>query len=180
MLKKYALIGLTAVSGVVTGLHYMSKGWQGIETFTYDIYQKSRLAKYVSLLEEDETIDINLIISEASNKLKVPIALLKGMIHVESGGNVDAYSPKGAIGLMQIMPFNSKRCGVRTNRLWDERTNIMCGAQIISEEIKISKGNLKRALLSYNGGSLCTTKCESYANNVMIKTAQYMTESKDI
>lgn len=176
MLKKYALIGLTAVSGAVTGLHYMSAGWQGVENYAQDIYQKSKLAKYINLLDSDDTPDINKIIKEAAQKYDLPEALLKGLIHVESGNKAEAYSPKGAIGLSQIMPFNSKRCGTRANRLWDERTNIMCGAQILSEELKNYR-DVRKSLMAYNGGSTCVNKCQEsikYASNVMQKTAEYL------
>ena len=92
-------------------------------------------------------------VTKAALKYRLPPPLLGALVHVESHHNLDAYSPKGAIGLAQIMPFNAKRCGLdKVSKLWDEKTNLDCGAQILSEELKAYQGNLKLALIVYNGG----------------------------
>jgi soluble lytic murein transglycosylase-like protein len=71
---------------------------------------------------------------------------------VESGKNPTAHSIKGAVGVMQVMPANAKRCGLpHAGRLWLEESNIDCGARIISEELKMY-GNLPDALRAYSGG----------------------------
>jgi len=78
---------------------------------------------------------------------------IHALIEHESSNNPDSFSPKGAIGLMQIMPANAKRCGLKkVSELWNEETNIKCGTQIIAEEIKTYKGDIYKALLAYNGG----------------------------
>jgi hypothetical protein len=43
-------------------------------------------------------------IAEASSRFAIPAAWIRAVIHVESDGNASAVSPKGAVGLMQIMP----------------------------------------------------------------------------
>lgn len=47
---------------------------------------------------------VEAIIAEASARFAIPPPWIRAVIHVESGGNANAVSPKGAIGLMQIMP----------------------------------------------------------------------------
>lgn len=175
MFKKYALISLTAVSGAVTGLHFISEGWRNVEQFAYETYQKSKLARYVNLLDESEK-SIDMMIKEAAQKYELPEALLKGLIHIESGGKSEALSNKGAIGLTQIMPFNAKRCATKINKLWDEEININCGARILSEELKNYR-DVRKSLMAYNGGAVCINKCQEsikYASNVMMKTAEYL------
>lgn len=104
-------------------------------------------------------------------------ALIRALIHVESRGKKFAESPVGAIGLTQIMPFNAKRCGLEHySQLWEPHTNIKCGVQILSEELKTYKGNVTNALIAYNGGASAVNKqlpvCVGYAKDVLNKMAQ--------
>lgn len=91
---------------------------------------------------------------------KVEARLLYAIMQIESANNPKAESHKGAISLMQVMPFNYKRCGLLSPKdLWDAKKNVDCGAQIISEELKHFKGNVTKALQAYNGGRGCVGKC---------------------
>ncbi len=90
------------------------------------------------------------ILDEAGKKYGVDPRLLKAIMTQESGGNPQAISRAGAKGLMQIMPSNFKSTGVTD---WsDPYQNIMAGAQILSENLKSSGGNVPLALRYYNGG----------------------------
>lgn len=78
-------------------------------------------------------------------------ALVRAVMHTESRGKIDAVSIKGAIGLMQVMPANYKRCGFEhPGKLWEPELNVACGTQILAEELKNHK--LDDALRVYNGG----------------------------
>lgn len=116
------------------------------------------------------------LLTKYGTKYSIHPGLLKALGVQESGFNSDAYSPKGAIGFMQIMPFNAKRCGLtKVSKLWDEETNVRCGAQILSEELATYKGNLRKALQAYNGGPKCLDRCAesiNYANNIINNFAQ--------
>lgn len=80
-------------------------------------------------------------------------ALVRAVMHVESGNKQYAESPKGAIGLMQIMPANAKRVGLdHWSKLYDSETNIKAGVQILKEELDRYRGDVIKALVSYNGG----------------------------
>ena len=77
----------------------------------------------------------------------------------ESVENPDALSLKGAIGIMQVMPNNYQRCGLKyKSDLWIKAKNIKCGLQIFSEELITYKNNIMMALNSYNGGPNCVNK----------------------
>jgi hypothetical protein len=76
--------------------------------------------------------------------------LVKGIIHVESQYNPMARSPKGAMGLMQLMPETASLLGV--NDPWDPNENIAGGTKFISYLIKRYNGDLTKALAAYNAG----------------------------
>lgn len=122
------------------------------------------------------------LLAKYGTKYSLHPGLLQALLIQESGSNSDAYSPKGAIGLMQIMPFNAKRCGLtKVSKLWDEELNIKCGAQILSEELTTYKGNLRKALQAYNGGPKCLDRCAEsihYASNIINNFAQAQTNLK--
>jgi len=77
-------------------------------------------------------------------------ALLHAVIMVESGYNPDATSPKGAVGLMQLMPATAQRFGT-TNR-HDPEQNLTGGARYLSALIGQFGGDLSLALAAYNAG----------------------------
>lgn len=103
-------------------------------------------------------------------------ALVRAVMHVESRAKKFAESPKGAIGPMQVMPFNARRCDLEHySLLWTPETNVRCGVQILSEELKAQKGNVLNALEAYNGGPGCIGKCResvNYSRAVLARLAQ--------
>lgn len=90
------------------------------------------------------------IIEEASKKYNVERSLIKAMIDVESGGHPRATSPKGAAGLMQIMPDTLKEMGFTDAT--DPRQNIMAGTKYISKQLQATDGDVPLALARYNAG----------------------------
>ena len=81
------------------------------------------------------------------------------MIVAESGFNSTAVSPKGAVGLMQIMPATAERYGLVGDpknsieqKLTDPKTNIRIGARYLSDLIRMFPGQLELAVASYNAG----------------------------
>jgi soluble lytic murein transglycosylase-like protein len=75
-------------------------------------------------------------IAEASRRFGIPESWIRAVMHVESRGQVKAVSPKGAIGLMQIMPdtWASLRLRYRLGRdPRDPRDNILAGAAYLRE-----------------------------------------------
>jgi len=79
----------------------------------------------------------------------------------ESRFDPRAKSPKGAIGLMQVMPANASGCGVKPNDLWDPETNVRCGFKLLRASFDKHK-DARKALLAYNGGDEAVrvvTKC---------------------
>jgi soluble lytic murein transglycosylase-like protein len=89
------------------------------------------------------------IIDEAAHVADVDSALLMAVIDVESGGNPQAVSPKGATGLMQLMPGTGARHGA--SDLFDPRQNIAAGARYLNDLLR-QFGGLPLALAAYNAG----------------------------
>ena len=80
----------------------------------------------------------------------IETALLHAVIMTESNYNVRAISPKGARGLMQLMPATAKRFGVKNSD--DPKQNIQGGARYLSYLLKLFKNDFMLALAAYNAG----------------------------
>ena len=98
-------------------------------------------------------------IRDASNTYKVDYELLQALIAAESGFDVGAVSPKGAIGLMQLMPGTARRYGVEGDKklsleqkLNDPKINVRAGTRYLRDLIALFPGQLDLALASYNAG----------------------------
>jgi len=90
------------------------------------------------------------IINEMAAKYGVPPRLLKAQMKQESQFNPNARSPKGAAGLIQLMPGTAKEMGVKNP--YDPRQNIEGAAKYMSQMLKLTKGNIPEALAAYNAG----------------------------
>jgi len=92
----------------------------------------------------------NGIIAESAKRHGLSESLLRAVIHVESAFNPHAVSPKGALGLMQLLPENARRLGVRNPFCPHE--NIHAGSRWLASLLKRYGGDLKLALAAYNAG----------------------------
>lgn len=111
-----------------------------------------------------------LILSTAARDFSVDPALLKAVMAAESGFNTLAVSPKGAVGLMQVMPATAERYGLAadskksiTEKLFDPKTNIRLAARYLRDLEKMFPDQLHLVLASYNAGEGAVQK---YRNTV--------------
>ena len=86
----------------------------------------------------------------------LPPALVHAIIKAESNGQRNAVSRKGAKGVMQLMPFTSKR--LRVADPFDPIENIEGGIKYIKELLVIFEGNLTNAVAAYNAGPAAVRK----------------------
>ncbi len=76
--------------------------------------------------------------------------LVKAVMIVESNGNPQAISPKGAQGLMQIMPDTAQFLDLRNP--FDPGENIQAGTRYLKLLYEFFKGDLELTLAAYNAG----------------------------
>jgi soluble lytic murein transglycosylase-like protein len=86
----------------------------------------------------------------------LPPELLHSVIQVESNYNPGAVSPKGAQGLMQLIPETARRFGVSDS--FDPVENIQGGAKYLKYLLDLYKGDYPRALAAYNAGEKAVAK----------------------
>ncbi|EEG07758.1 lytic transglycosylase domain-containing protein [Pseudogulbenkiania ferrooxidans] len=101
------------------------------------------------------------LIDDTARALNMDAALLHAVIAVESGYNPSAVSPKGAIGLMQLMPATARRYGVADP--YDPAQNIRGGAQYLRDLMSRFDNDLKLTLAAYNAGEQAVAR---YGNTI--------------
>jgi hypothetical protein len=113
--------------------------------------QTSPVASSPGTLPPTESIDS--LIDEASRRFSIPALWIRSVMQVESGGNAQALSPKGAIGLMQIMPETyaalRQKLGLGADP-YQPRDNIMAGAAYLREMLHLY--GTSGFLAAYNAG----------------------------
>ena len=93
------------------------------------------------------------IVTKVAQEQKLDSALIHAVISVESAYNPMARSPKGATGLMQLMPATAKRYGVAdAKNLTNPLDNIRAGAAYLKDLIAMFDNNLHLAIAAYNAG----------------------------
>jgi soluble lytic murein transglycosylase-like protein len=89
-------------------------------------------------------------IAAVAHATQVEAALLHAVIAVESNYNPRAISPKGALGLMQLMPATARQYGIKNPM--DVQQNIQGGAQHLRKLLDYFSNNKSLALAAYNAG----------------------------
>ena len=90
------------------------------------------------------------LIENISSRHGVDPVLVRSVIEVESNFDRRAVSPKGAMGLMQLIPATGRRFGVRD--FFDPAQNISGGVQYLRYLLGMFEGNLDLSLAAYNSG----------------------------
>jgi hypothetical protein len=94
--------------------------------------------------------DLQTIVSAASNQHQVDADFIASVIHAESANNPRAVSPKGAQGLMQLMPGTAGKLGVKDS--FDPAENVDGGVRYLRELLLLYNGDMIKALAAYNAG----------------------------
>jgi soluble lytic murein transglycosylase-like protein len=94
--------------------------------------------------------DPKLILRDAAGKYALPPAFVESVAKVESAMKNNAVSPKGAIGVMQLMPDTAKALAADPH---DPEQNIDAGTRLLRELLIKYNGDVAKALAAYNAGS---------------------------
>ncbi len=94
--------------------------------------------------------EIGPLIREAASREKLQEELVRSVIERESGFRPCAVSPKGAQGLMQLMPATAAELGVTDP--FDAKQNIDGGTRYLKQLLEKYEGNIQLALAAYNAG----------------------------
>ena len=115
------------------------------------------------------------LIQKIAEQTQVDPALLHAIIQAESSYNPRARSPRGAVGLMQLMPATGRRFGAKN--LTDPTANVYAGARYLRYLLEIFDNNKKLAIAGYNAGEYAVKRhgnkippykqTQKYVNKVM-------------
>jgi hypothetical protein len=95
-------------------------------------------------------VDLKEVVNSASGRYRLDPDLVNSVIKAESGFNVRAVSPKGAQGLMQLMPGTASKLGVPN--AFDAQANVEGGTKYLRELLERYNFDLVKALAAYNAG----------------------------
>lgn len=100
-------------------------------------------------------VDIHALVDAAAAKYQLPGRFLHSVVRAESGYRVTAVSPKGAVGLMQLMPSTAKAYGADP---LNPVQNVEAGARYLAELLLKYDGGVYHALAAYNAGPRAVEK----------------------
>jgi soluble lytic murein transglycosylase-like protein len=114
--------------------------------------RKDDSVSHSALRAENATraLDLNEVVKAASGTYRLDPDLVNSVIRAESGFNVRAVSPKGAQGLMQLMPQTASELGV--HNAFDPQANVEGGTRYLRELLERYDFDLIKALAAYNAG----------------------------
>jgi len=166
--------------------HYWCKVWRATEQVIANSVERTANAVMVDVTDKlgletkkEPLPEMGLVamVEEESLLQGVNPIYPRAILQIESGKRAYAISSAGAIGPLQIMPANYKRCKLaHPGKLFDERLNVKCGVQIWKEELLTYQGNPILAAKAYNGGPKCVrggcSESEAYWVNMLKHVAK--------
>jgi len=108
------------------------------------------LARPTAVPVAERPQSLNEVIDTIGNRHHIDPDLINSVIRAESGFKPHAVSPKGAQGLMQLMPHTASRLGVAN--AFDPKANVEGGTRYLHELLERYNFDLVKALAAYNAG----------------------------
>jgi soluble lytic murein transglycosylase-like protein len=121
-----------------------------VELFEIEEYTPPPVAAPPAPAVPEPVKDAATLVREAALRTGLPPALVESVARVESNFRPDAVSPKGALGVMQLMPATARELAADPR---DMGQNIDAGARLLRELLIKYDGNVVKALSAYNAGS---------------------------
>src|SRR6266850_3845697 len=124
-----------------------TSGASQIKSFSVPKADSVRATRYAAI---DRGRQFDDVISEHARMNNVRTDLVRAVVQVESAFNPNARSPKGAMGLMQLMPSTAQQFGVRNP--FNPIENIRAGVAYLRQLLDRYSNNEELALAAYNAG----------------------------
>jgi soluble lytic murein transglycosylase-like protein len=141
----------TDENGIVHYTNVKPAGVHDLRTFNFPCYASDPTCRQVDW--EHVQLDTRTFDSEirtAAEAFAVEPSLIRAIIHAESAYRPDAKSPKGAQGLMQLMPATQRDLAV--DDPYEPLTNIYGGTDYLSQLLATFDGDVDLATAAYNAG----------------------------
>lgn len=138
------------VIGAVTRLYTGSDAAGYIDVPTADVSSFEPAPAEPAKLDVAKPVDLNQVIREVSLRSRLDADFIASVIRAESGGNANAISPKGARGLMQLMPGTANQLGVKNS--FDAAQNVDGGVRYLMQLLQQFNFDVAKALAAYNAG----------------------------
>ncbi|WP_236674234.1 lytic transglycosylase domain-containing protein [Paraburkholderia hospita] len=162
----------------------MIGGLRGVDADAGVVSDQPLIVEFGAPLEAQRTrskvLAWTALVDDVAKRIGVDKALLMAVIDVESGGDPFAVSPKGARGLMQLMPQTGARQGA--DDLFDPYQNVVAGTRLL-DTLLATFGDVPLALAAYNAGEGAVRKfggtvppyaeTRQYVRRVMERVAAY-------
>ena len=103
-------------------------------------------------MAEKPSAQMTVLVKRYASRYNVPPELISALIDVESRWNPRAVSPKGAIGLMQLMPATARHFGAFNP--YDPEQNIAAGTRYVTVLMHEFDGDLRLVVAAYNAGDV--------------------------
>ncbi len=133
----------------------------GVEVRTFEAANSTEPVRVTRPVSRGYRGDYDELIVKYAGEQRIRPNLVRAVVQVESGYNPRAISPKGAMGLMQLMPATASLLGVR--RPFDPEENIRGGVLYLRQLLDRFDNNEELALAAYNAGPLAVGR---YGNRV--------------
>jgi hypothetical protein len=108
-----------------------------------------------ALAKSVEPASPRVLLRDAANRSGLPPAFVESVAQVESALRPDAVSPKGAIGVMQLMPATARALDADPS---DTAQNINAGVRLLRDLLIRYDGDVVKALSAYNAGEGAVTR----------------------
>jgi soluble lytic murein transglycosylase-like protein len=133
---------------------YMNGGHVDLPAATVVRFEQeyTQPAQAVTARQPEAGVSPKQLVAEAAGRWGLPEKFLQSIVKAESGYQANAVSPKGAIGLMQLMPETARRLGADPN---DPKQNVEAGARYIAELLRKyyhDDYQIRKAVAAYNAG----------------------------
>jgi soluble lytic murein transglycosylase-like protein len=100
--------------------------------------------------------ELNTMIDRIADEQGVESHLVHSVIRAESNYNANAVSPKGAQGIMQLIPSTARRFGV--SNTFDAQQNVQGGVRYLRFLLDYYQGDYAKAIAAYNAGESAVDK----------------------